>query len=94
MFLWGGGRPERERGRGTRTKVCIECIGQFFVFVCPSRTRKRVRLVHTKTKNCPLQSTQHSLCESPARVFALAWGWEAEIHYWGGVLTGMKNVVK
>ncbi len=45
------------------TKVCIECIGQFTGFVCSSRTRKRVRLVHTKPANCPLQSTQHSLCD-------------------------------
>ena len=50
------------------TNVCIECIGQFTNFVCSSRTRKRVRLAHTKSVNSPLQSTQHYLCEpTPTR---------------------------
>lgn len=41
----------------------MKCIGQFTTFVCPSRTRRRVRLVHTKIVNSPLQFTQRCLCE-------------------------------
>ncbi len=58
---------------GDSTKVCIECIGQCTGFACFSRTRERVRLTQTKPAHCPLQFTQHSLCESPGLFCGISW---------------------
>ncbi len=46
------------------TNVCMKCIGQSVKFVCSSRTHKCVRLAHTNFTDCPLQFTQHYLCET------------------------------
>ena len=59
--------PQGLEHKGGSTKVCIECIGQCVGFVCFSRTRERVRLTQTKPTHCSLQSTQHSLYDSPGR---------------------------
>ncbi len=55
----GGDGAAKGADAGGGTNVCIECIGHSAAFVCSSRTRGRVRLAHTKTAECPLQSTQH-----------------------------------
>ena len=72
-FKEAGGRGCRKMGRPGSTKVCIECIGQSAKFVCSSRTRERVRLAHTNFTDCPLQSTQHYLCESPVLFYSRPW---------------------